>query len=116
MTTKSEKIEFDPYSSTFSDDPYDLYRRMRDEAPVLHNEEIGFYALSRWADVVDAERDWGTFSSAYGIELDSLTTGTMHEFDSLIMMDPPKHDRLRPSSAGCSRRGPSARSSPWSAT
>jgi cytochrome P450 len=95
MTTESEKVEFDPFSPTYFDDPYDLYRRMRDEAPVLHNEDIGFYALSRWADVVDAERDWGTYSSAYGIELDSLTTGTMHEFDSLIMMDPPKHDRLR---------------------
>lgn len=91
----SPGIVFDPYSSTYFDDPYDLYRRMRDEAPVLHNEELGFYALSRWDDVVNGERDWATYSSAYGIELESLTTGTMHEFESLIMMDPPKHDRLR---------------------
>lgn len=88
-------IEFDPYSRTYYDDPYDLYRRMRDDAPVLHNDDIGFYALSRWDDVVDAERDWATYSSAYGIELDSLTKGTAFEFESLIMMDPPKHDRLR---------------------
>ncbi len=88
-------IEFDPYSPEYYDDPYDLYRRMRDDAPVLHNTEIGFYALSRWDDVVVAERDWATYSSAYGIELDSLLSGTMHKFESLIMMDPPKHDRLR---------------------
>ena len=88
-------VVFDPYSSAYFDDPYDLYRRMRDEAPVLHNEALGFYALSRWDDVVRAERDWETYSSAYGIELDSLRAGTMHEFESLIMMDPPKHDRLR---------------------
>ncbi len=96
MTNDTEEIEFDPYSATYFNDPYDLYRRMRDEAPVLHNEKIGFYAISRWDDVVDAERDWATYSSAYGIELDSLTRGEiMHEYESLIMMDPPRHDRLR---------------------
>ncbi len=96
MSNRIEEIEFDPYSTTFFNDPYDLYRRMRDDAPVLHNQEIGFYAISRWADVVEAEKDWQTYSSAYGIELDSLTQGgIVHEFDSLIMMDPPKHDRLR---------------------
>lgn len=91
----SDDLVFDPYSATYFDDPYDLYRRMRDEAPVLHNPDIGFYALSRWDDVVAAARDWETYSSAYGIELDSLTSGTMHTYESLIMMDPPKHDRLR---------------------
>ncbi len=96
MTSQDTEIEFDPYSATYFNDPYDLYRRMRDERPVLHNASIGFYALSRWADVVDAERDWATYSSAYGIELDSLTRGEiMHDYESLIMMDPPKHDRLR---------------------
>lgn len=96
MTNETANIEFDPYSDIYFNDPYDLYRRMRDEAPVLHNDTIGFYAISRWTDVVDAERDWATYSSAYGIELDSLTRGgIMHEYESLIMMDPPKHDRLR---------------------
>jgi cytochrome P450 len=96
MTANGAAIEFDPYSATYFNDPYDLYRRMRDEQPVLHNQEIGFYALSRWADVVDAERDWSTYSSAYGIELDSLTHGEIvHEYESLIMIDPPRHDRLR---------------------
>jgi cytochrome P450 len=96
MNDHTEAIEFDPYSDTYFNDPYDLYRRMRDDAPVLHNEKIGFYAISRWADVVEAEKNWQTYSSAYGIELDSLTRGEIiHEYESLIMMDPPKHDRLR---------------------
>lgn len=96
MNNRTEEIEFDPYSATYFNDPYDLYRRMRDEAPVLHNEEIGFYAISRWTDVVWAEKDWQTYSSVYGIELDSLTRGEIiHDYESLIMMDPPKHDRLR---------------------
>ena len=96
MTDQAEDVWFDPFSPTYFNDPSALYRRMRDERPVLHNPELGFHALSRWDDVVEASRDWSTFSSAYGIELDSLRAGeVLHEFDSLIMLDPPKHDRFR---------------------
>ena len=55
-------MEFDPLSADFFDDPYDTYRWLRDEAPVYHNERYGFWALSRFADVVAAHRDWKTFS------------------------------------------------------
>ena len=41
-----EMIEFDPFSDTFFDDPYDTYARLRDEAPVYFNDTYGFYALS----------------------------------------------------------------------
>ncbi len=88
-------VEFDPFSSTFFDDPYDTYRRLRDERPVYHNATYGFYALSRWDDVVNASRDWRTYSSTHGVDLASLTSGEMPIYESLIMMDPPKHDRLR---------------------
>ena len=46
-------VEFDPFSDEFFNDPSDVYRRLRDEAPVYHSERYGFYALSRFADVVD---------------------------------------------------------------
>lgn len=96
MTSPGAEIVFDPYSETYFNDPYELYRQMRDERPVLHNEQLGFYALSRWDDVVEALRDWTTYSSAYGIELDSLSRGEIvYDFESLIMVDPPRHDRLR---------------------
>lgn len=65
-------VEFDPYSDVFFDDPYETYRRLRDEAPVYHSERWDFYALSRYEDVVAAHRDWETFSSAYGVTLDGL--------------------------------------------
>jgi cytochrome P450 len=45
--------------------------------------------------VVDASRNWQSFSSTHGVDLNSLTSGTLPEMDMLIMMDPPKHDRLR---------------------
>ncbi|MEO9224284.1 MAG: cytochrome P450, partial [Acidimicrobiales bacterium] len=88
-------MEFDPFSSDYFDDPYDTYRRLRNEAPVYHNERYGFWALSRWQDVVDASRDWQTYSSTHGVDLATITSGRLPEYESLIMMDPPRHDELR---------------------
>jgi cytochrome P450 len=94
--TDISRMEFDPYSDSFFDDPYDTYRWMRDEAPVYYSERWDFYALTRNADVVAAHRDWATFSSAYGVTLDALS---MHqrfdELNMLILLDPPEHERLR---------------------
>lgn len=88
---------FDPFSQVFFDDPYDLYRRIREEAPVHHNDRYGFWVLSRHHDVVAAHKDWHTFSNAHGVDLYtlSLEPEEINAFRSLIMMDPPDHDRLR---------------------
>jgi len=90
-------VDFDPFSDVYFDDPYDLYRRLRDEAPVFHSERYGFYALSRYDDVVRAHKDWETFSSSHGVDLHTLSTDAafVQGMRSLIMMDPPDHDRMR---------------------
>ncbi len=92
----SEPVEFDPFSSVFFDDPYPTYRRLRDEAPVYRNDKYGFVALSRYADVVAAHRDWETYSSTRGVDLITLASGVPpSEPLSMIMMDPPAHHRMR---------------------
>jgi len=48
------------------DDPYPVYRRLRDEAPVFHHRERDVWALSRWDDVQAAAKDWETYSSSVG--------------------------------------------------
>jgi cytochrome P450 len=90
-------VEFDPFSDEYFNDPTDVYRRLRDEAPVYHNERYGFYALSRFEDVVQAHRDWQGFSSAHGVDLSTLRQDpeTIRSFRMIIMMDPPEHDRFR---------------------
>jgi cytochrome P450 len=95
MTTTA--VEFDPFSDEYFNDPSETYRRLRDEAPVYFSERYGFYALSRFADVVSAHRDWQGFSSAHGVDLSTLTKDPelISSFRSIIMMDPPDHDRLR---------------------
>jgi cytochrome P450 len=91
------KVEFDPFSADYFDDPTETYRRLRDEAPIYFSEKYGFYALSRFADVVAAHRDWKGFSSANGIELSTLTRDPelVRSLGMIIMMDPPEHDRFR---------------------
>ena len=90
-------VEFDPFSSEYFDDPSEVYRRLREEAPIYFSERYGFYALSRFNDVVAAHRDWKGFSSAHGIELSTLTRDKsfVKSLGMIIMMDPPEHDRFR---------------------
>ena len=96
QTTGSPPV-FDPFSDEFFNDPYDLYRRMRDDAPVSFNERYGFWALFRYEDVALAHREWQTFSSAHGVDLSMLTKPPelVRALNSMIMLDPPEHDRLR---------------------
>jgi hypothetical protein len=93
----TEAIGFDPFSEEFFDDPYDLYRRMRDQEPVSFNERYGFWALFRYEDVSRAHKEWQTFSSSHGVDLSTLSKPPelIRQLQSIIMMDPPDHDRLR---------------------
>lgn len=84
---------WDPYDHALRRNPYDAWRRLRDEAPVYYNERYDFYALSRFDDVMAASLDHETFSSAYGITLDMI--GKKPDFPIMIMMDPPEHDAMR---------------------
>jgi cytochrome P450 len=88
---------FDPFSEVFFEDPYELYRALRDEAPVTFNERYGFWALVRHADVMSASHDWKTFSSTHGVDLYtlSLDPDLVAGLGMMIMQDPPDHHRLR---------------------
>ena len=88
-------IEFDPFSDTFFDDPYQTYARLRDEAPVYFNETYGFYAVSRYADVVAVHADPERFLSSYGVTLELLRHRRPVGANMMIMMDPPEHTRQR---------------------
>ena len=93
----SELTELEPYWDPYHADqrhsPYEAWRRLRDKAPVYHNERFGFWALSRFSDVMAASLDTETFSSARGITLDTI--GDPIPFPIMIMMDPPLHDAFR---------------------
>ena len=56
-------LYWDPLTPELRDDPYPLWRRLRDEAPVYRNDRFDFYALSRFVDIEAAHKDFATFSS-----------------------------------------------------
>jgi cytochrome P450 len=93
MTTA--KLIFDPFSEEFFNGPWDIYRRLREEAPVYYNEEYDFYALSRHEDVAAAYKDFETYSSAYGLDLASVRSEEPLAAKMIILMDPPEHRSMR---------------------
>lgn len=92
MTTPN--LVFDPVAKEYFDNPYEIYRRMRDEAPVYYDEEGDFYALTRHADVAAAFKDYESFSSARGCDLGMVRSGEVPQ-KSIIFMDPPDHRHMR---------------------
>jgi len=92
----STDLVFDPYSYEMHEDPYPTYARLREEAPVYRNDRVGFWALSRHADVVEGFHDSARFSNAEGVTLDPAASGPdAHKTMSFLGMDPPKHGRMR---------------------
>ncbi len=88
------KLVFNPYSQEYFDDPYAVYRRMRDETPIYYDEEQDFYALTRHADVAAALKDHESFSSTRGCHLPMVKSGEGFQ-KSIIFMDPPEHRFMR---------------------
>lgn len=88
------KLVFNPVSQEYFDNPYEIYQRMRDEAPIYYDEEEDFYALTRHADVAAAFKDYESFSSAYGCDLAMVRSGEVPQ-KSIIFMDPPDHRHMR---------------------
>lgn len=89
-------LEYDPYAYEVHEDPYPLYRRLRDEAPLYKSESLEFWTLSRHSDVLGALKDFETFSNRNGVSLDRDAFHSDAETTmSFLAMDPPRHTRMR---------------------
>ncbi|MBW0016743.1 MAG: cytochrome P450 [Mycobacterium sp.] len=98
MTVKvgDHELVLDPYDYDFHEDPYPYYQRLRDEAPLYHNDELGFWALSRHRDVLQGFRNSTTLSNRDGVSLDPVSRGPhASKTMSFLAMDDPGHLRLR---------------------
>ena len=93
MTTSTDSdVHFDPYDVELIADPYPMFARLRDQAPLYYNAEYDFFALSRFADVNKAVIDHGTYSSARGVILELIKANLDIPSGMLIFEDPPIHD------------------------
>jgi len=88
--SETTAVTYNPYATETHVDPFPIYTRLRQEAPVYRNDDLGFYALSRYADVLEALHEPDTYCSRYGITLEAKSPLPM-----MITMDPPDHTKMR---------------------
>ena len=93
MTASTDSdVHFDPYDVELIADPYPMFARLRDQAPLYYNAEYDFFAMSRFADVNKAVIDHVTYSSARGVILELIKANLDIPSGMLIFEDPPIHD------------------------
>ncbi len=88
------ELYWDPIDPALRDDPYPLWKRLRDEAPAYYNDKYDFWTLSRFHDIEVAHKDAETYSNAHGSTLEMMTPEPV-ETGIILWLDPPKHTTLR---------------------
>jgi len=91
-TSTGADLYYDPYSVELNMNPYAVFARLREEAPLYYNEAHDFYALSRFDDVNKAVIDHETFISGRGALLEIIKSGMEIPPGTLIFEDPPIHN------------------------
>ena len=79
-----------------ADEHWDYFARLRDEAPVHYCKDSMFgpyWSVTRFADIMEIEKNWQDFSSDLGITLGDRPED--FSTPNFIGMDPPKHDQQR---------------------
>ena len=92
---ETSDLSYDPYDVEIDADPYPVFRRLRDEAPLYYNEQYDFYALSRYDDVERGLVDRETYISGRGGILELIKAGIEMPPGILIFEDPPTHTMHR---------------------
>jgi cytochrome P450 len=95
VTETARDLYYDPYDFEIDSDPYPIWKRMRDEAPLYYNEQYDFFAVSRFDDVQQASVDWKTYSSARGSVIEVIKSGAPIPPGTILFEDPPPHDLHR---------------------
>jgi len=89
--TADDALYWDPYDSRFAADPWPVFNRIREEAPLYYNEPHDFYAVSRFADVERGFLDPKTFISGRGGIIELIRANIEMPSGVLIFEDPPVH-------------------------
>ncbi|MCW2851420.1 MAG: ferredoxin [Nocardioides sp.] len=90
---RAAAVYFDPLSFAAYDHPYELYRRLRDEAPIYYNERRDLYVVSRYADVQACLRNHEQLINAFGNDIDG--SHDSYGQGMLVCQDLPRHSVLR---------------------
>ena len=91
VVTGTSDVYYDPYNVEINADPYPVFRRLREEAPLYYNEPHDFYAVSRFDDVERALLDPKTYISGRGAILELIKANITIPPGVLLFEDPPVH-------------------------
>ena len=86
---------YDPFDFDIDDDPYPVWKQLRDSVPLYHNDRYGFYALSRYSDVSRELVNWRDFRSGRGTVIEVLLNNVEVPPGVILFEDPPIHDLHR---------------------
>jgi len=95
------KIDLVSPSSFAGGQPHDQFRWLRENAPVYRHDQAdgpGFWAVTRYEDVLAVDRDFQTYSSEPTIMMDDPPEEQQSAFGPykmMLMMDPPGHTAYR---------------------
>jgi cytochrome P450 len=95
VTASANSVYFDPFDQEIKANPYPVYKRLRDEEPLYHNDAHDFYLVSRFADVMRFFVDKNSFISSKGMTIDMIRQGVVSPPGLFVNEDPPQHTRHR---------------------
>src|SRR5258705_1031770 len=88
-------VDYHPFSDAIFDDPYPIYKRLRDDSPVHYLEEFDCWFVSRFEDIWNLEGDQRNLTSKFGTTSTHLVTRQTPTSPNLSGLDPPQHAPVR---------------------
>jgi cytochrome P450 len=92
-------IDYDPFGML--EDPWPVYKELRDREPVFYQSERDMWLFSRYDDIATLGKDWETYTAEYGADVDSVGTqeltgaSDLENRGNINELEPPVHDDLR---------------------
>lgn len=88
-------MDYNPFAPEVKANPYPYYTYLRHHAPVFQVKDAGFWAVSRYDDVLYVLKNPQLFSSTILLTALLGDLNPVPEAANLIASDPPIHNRLR---------------------
>lgn len=87
------QTDIDLYTDDALDNPYELYKQLRDLGPVVYLNGYDTYALPRYQEVRQVSANWQGFTSSRGVFMNDPLNEALKGI--LLCSDPPEHTQMR---------------------
>ena len=88
-------LKYNPFNEQLWQDPWSVYKTLRNEDPVYYIEELDAWALTRFADIWNASMDRENFTATHGTSPETVLLDKTMPPEVFLFMDPPNHHRHR---------------------